>query len=90
MPSWGRSRCVGPVPQRPGFYTDQAEAKRLAVNQWIRTSGFFDGVIDFEAAVRDPKTPNRLLPAYDSGDHLNLNDAGYKAMADSIDLKLFD
>jgi lysophospholipase L1-like esterase len=80
----------GPIPSRPGFYSEAAEAKRVAVNQWIRTSGAFDGVIDFEAVVRDPKAPNRLLPAYDSGDHLNLNDAGYKAMADAVDLKLFD
>ncbi len=80
----------GPIPSRPGFYSDEAEAKRQAVNQWIRTSGFFDGVIDFDAAVRDPKTPNRLNPGYDSGDHLNLNDAGYKAMADAVNLKLLD
>ncbi|MDB5429727.1 MAG: putative secreted protein [Caulobacter sp.] len=80
----------GPIPQRPGFYSDAAMAKRDAVNTWIRTSKAFDSVIDFDAVLRDPKAPNRLLPAYDSGDHLSPNDAGYKAMADAINLKIFD
>ena len=80
----------GPIPERPGFYSPASEAKRQAVNQWIRTSRAFDGVIDFEAAVRDPKATTRMLPAYDSGDHLDPNDAGYKAMADAIDLRVFD
>lgn len=66
-----------------------AQAKVDAVNQWIRTSGVYDGVIDFNAAARDPASPERFLPAYDSGDHLHPSDAGYKAMADAIDLKLF-
>ena len=65
-----------------------AEAKRLAVNSWIRTSSTFDGIVDFDAAVRDPADPSRFLPAYDSGDHLHPNDAGYQAMADAIDLNL--
>ena len=80
----------GPIPERPGFYSPASEAKRQAVNQWIRTSRQFDGVIDFEAAIRDPKASTRMLPAYDSGDHLDPNDAGYKAMADAIDLGLFN
>ena len=63
--------------------------KREAVNDWIRTSGAYDAVIDFEAAVRDPSHPTRMLPAYDSGDHLHPNDAGYQAMANAIDLSLF-
>lgn len=63
--------------------------KRRAVNDWIRTSNMFDGVIDFEAASRDPSQPDRFLPAFDSGDHLHPSDAGYKAMGDSIDLALF-
>jgi lysophospholipase L1-like esterase len=71
------------------YYSKEGEAEREAVNQWIRTSGAFDGVIDFDAAVRDPVHPLRFLPAYDSGDHLHPGDAGYKAMADAIDLKLF-
>jgi lysophospholipase L1-like esterase len=71
------------------LYTEEGEAKRKAVNEWIRTSKAFDGVIDFEAAVRDPDHPARLRPNYDSGDHGHPNDAGYREMADSIDLKLF-
>jgi len=73
----------------PGYYTPEGEAKRQAVNQWIRTSGAFDAVIDFDKAIRDPAQPTRILPAYDSGDHLHPNDAGYQAMADFIDLRLF-
>ena len=74
----------------PGFYyTDDGEAKRQAVNQWIRTSRAYDAVIDFDKAIRDPKNPARMRPAYDSGDNLHPNDAGYKAMADAIDLSLF-
>jgi lysophospholipase L1-like esterase len=73
------------------FYQDAAaELKREAVNRFIRTSGLFDGVIDFEAAVRDPANPQRLNPAFDSGDHLHPNAAGYTAMANAIDLHLFD
>jgi lysophospholipase L1-like esterase len=65
------------------------DVKRRAVNDWIRTSHAFDGVIDFEAATRDPSQPDRFLPAYDSGDHLHPSDAGYKAMGDAIDLTIF-
>jgi lysophospholipase L1-like esterase len=72
-----------------GYYTENGEAIRKAVNDWIRTSGAFDGVVDFEAAVRDPNHPDTFLPADDPGDHLHPNDAGYKVMGDSIDLKLF-
>jgi len=71
------------------YYTEVGEAKRKAVNEWIRTSKAFDGVIDFDAATRDPKDPKKLLAAYDACDHLHPNDAGYKAMADTIDLTLF-
>ncbi len=72
-----------------GYYSEKGEQVREAVNNWIRTSGTFDGVIDFDKITRDPANPNRFTPAYDSGDHLHPNDAGYKAMADGIDLKLF-
>jgi lysophospholipase L1-like esterase len=72
-----------------GYYTENGEAIRKAVNDWIRTSGAFDGVVDFEAAVRDPNHPDTILPADDPGDHLHPNDAGYKVMGDAIDLKLF-
>jgi len=68
------------------YWTPAGEAKRDAVNNWIRTSGAFDGVIDFAAAVADPGNPDRLNPAYDSGDHLHPNAAGYQAMAAAINL----
>jgi lysophospholipase L1-like esterase len=70
-------------------FTPENEATRTAVNQWIRTSNAFDGVIDFDAAVRDPGDPTRLRAIYDSDDGIHLSDAGYKAMADAIDLSLF-
>jgi lysophospholipase L1-like esterase len=76
---------AGPRPQ----FTPELEAKRQAVNAWIRTSGVFDAVIDFDAITRDPDNPAQFLPAYDSGDHLHPGDAGYKAMGDAIDLALF-
>ena len=72
-----------------GYFTPEKEVKRKAVNQWIRTSNAFDGVIDFEKAVRDPQHPDRMLPVNDGGDHLHPGDAGYKAMAEAIDLSLF-
>ncbi|SDI09785.1 SGNH/GDSL hydrolase family protein [Paraburkholderia phenazinium] len=71
------------------FYTAAGEAKRAAVNRWIRTAGAFDAVVDFDQAVRDPAHPDRLLPAFDSGDHVHPNDAGYQAMAAAIDPHLF-
>jgi lysophospholipase L1-like esterase len=71
------------------YYSAAGEAKREAVNQWIRTGRAFDAVIDFDKAVRDPADPLRLLPGYDSGDHLHPNDTGYQAMADTINLALF-
>ena len=71
-----------------GYYDATKEEKRQAVNKWIRESGAFDGVLDFDAVVRDPGRPSHLAPAYDSGDHLHPNDAGYQAMAESIDLGL--
>ncbi len=71
------------------YFTPDGEAKRQAVNGWLRTSKVYDGVIDFDAAVRDPKQPTKLLAAYDSGDALHPSDAGYKAMAAAVDLALF-
>lgn len=65
------------------------DAKRVALNSWIRTSGAYDGVIDFDKVTRDPTDTTRFLPAYDSGDHLHPSDAGYAAMANAIDLTLF-
>jgi lysophospholipase L1-like esterase len=72
-----------------GYFTPEKEAKRKALNEWIRTGRAFDGVIDFEKAVRDPKNPGRMLAEYDGGDHLHPGDAGYKAMGEAIDLSLF-
>ena len=71
------------------YFTPEGETKRQAVNKFIRTGGGYDGVIDFDAVVRDPAHPARFLAMYDSGDHLHPNDAGYKAMADAVDLSLF-
>jgi lysophospholipase L1-like esterase len=71
------------------YFSAAGEEMRQAFNAFCRTSGIFDGVIDFDKATRDPDHPERFLAAYDSGDHLHPNDAGYQAMADAIDLKLF-
>ncbi|MEJ8821110.1 SGNH/GDSL hydrolase family protein [Variovorax humicola] len=72
-----------------GYYSAEGEGKRQAVNNWIRTSGEYDAVIDFDQAIRDPGHPSRLRPLYDSGDHLHPNDAGYRAMGQAIVLQLF-
>jgi lysophospholipase L1-like esterase len=71
------------------YYTEQGEQIRETVNSWIRTSGVFDGVVDFDKATRNPADPLTYLPAYDSSDHLHPNDAGYGAMANAIPLSLF-
>ena len=71
------------------YYTEVGEAKRQAVNEWIRTSRAYDAAIDFDKATRDPNDPKKFLAAYDSCDHLHPSDAGYKAMAEAIDLALF-
>lgn len=71
------------------YFTPEGEANRQTINNWIRTSGRFDAVIDMDATVRDPQHPSRFSAAVDSGDHLHPGDAGYKIMSDSIDLKLF-
>jgi lysophospholipase L1-like esterase len=71
-----------------GYYSEAKEAKRQAVNDWIRTSGAFDGVIDFDAVARDPANPKHIRAEFDSGDHLHPQDTGYKAMAESVDLGL--
>jgi lysophospholipase L1-like esterase len=71
------------------YFTETGEAKRQALNAWIRAGTAYDGVIDFDAAVRDPQHPTRFLPAYESRDHLHPSDAGYLAMGSAIDLTLF-
>lgn len=72
-----------------GAYTPEGDAKRQAVNAWIRGSSMFDAVIDFEKAIRDPSHPTSMLPMWDSGDHLHPGDVGYLHLGDSIDLSLF-
>jgi lysophospholipase L1-like esterase len=71
------------------YFRPELEAQRQKINEWIRTGGKFDAVIDMDAVTRDPKDPAKLAPAVDSGDHLHPGDAGYKTMAEAIDLKLF-
>jgi lysophospholipase L1-like esterase len=71
------------------YYTPEGEAKRQALNNWIRTSGEYDGVIDFDSVARDPASPSKFATAVDSGDHLHPGDAGYKAMGDAVELALF-
>ena len=70
------------------YYSPEKEKTRQAVNKWIRESKEYDGVIDFDALARDPQRPSHIQAAFDSGDHLHPGDSGYKAMADSIDLKM--
>ncbi|GGZ05727.1 SGNH/GDSL hydrolase family protein [Streptomyces poonensis] len=76
-PCEGETRC-----------TAAADAERVEVNTWMRRAGVFDGVLDFDAVLRDPDRPSRLLPAYDSGDHLHPGGAGLAALAESVDLRM--
>jgi lysophospholipase L1-like esterase len=71
------------------YYTSMGETERQTVNQFIRTAGVFDAVVDFDQAIRDPNNPNQILAAYDAGDHLHPNDAGDQAMANAFNLLLF-
>jgi lysophospholipase L1-like esterase len=71
------------------YATDQGEAIREAVNQWIRTSGAYDAVVDFDAAIQDPNNPKQIRSVYNILDHLHPNDDGYKAMAEAVDLSIF-
>lgn len=71
-------------------YSETGEAKRQGFNEWMRTASAYDAVIEFDAAIRDPQHPTRILPAYDPGDAIHGNDDGYRAMAEAIDLALFD
>jgi len=76
----------------PGAWTPQGEAKRQAINEWMRVQGgdYFDALIDFDKAVRDPAHPTSMRADYDCGDHLHPSDNGYRHMGDAIDLKLFE
>jgi lysophospholipase L1-like esterase len=93
----GLTAIVGTLPPFEGGTDDAsaaslghaAEAIRAEVNKWIRGGGVFDGVIDFDACVRDPAHPTRLRAAFDYGDHHHFNDAGFRAMGECIDLGLF-
>jgi lysophospholipase L1-like esterase len=69
------------------YWTPEGEAKRKALNEWIRANKVYDGVVDFDAVLRDPSNATRFLPQYDSGDHLHPNDAGYQAMANAVNLE---
>lgn len=71
------------------YWSEDGEADRQKVNAWVRTSGAFDAVVDFDAALRDPAQPSRLLAAYDSGDHLHPSIGGYRRLAEAVDLELF-
>lgn len=73
-----------------GYYSEAKEQIRSAVNEFIRTSGAYDGIVDFDQATRDPANPKRFLPAYDRGDHLHPSDNGYAAMANALDLSLLE
>jgi len=77
----------GALPDAPihDYYNADKDKVRQAVNAWIRDSGEFDAVVDFDAITRDPAHPQRFLPAYDSGDRLHPGDAGYRAMAAAVD-----
>lgn len=71
-------------------FSETGEVKRQAFNQWLRTNSPYDAVIDFDAAIRDPAHPRRILAAYNPGDSIHCNDAGYRAMAEAVDLVLFE
>jgi len=71
------------------LFNEKTEGLRQSVNAWIRNSGKFDAVVDFDAATRDPADPSRLKPEFNSGDNIHPNDAGNKAMADAIDVSVF-
>jgi lysophospholipase L1-like esterase len=74
----------------PPVYSATKERKRQEVNEWIRSAGVYDGVIDFDAIVRDPGLPARITPRYDFNDHLHLNDMGHRAVGEAIDLDIFE
>ncbi len=84
-------RVIGatlPPDEGAGYWTAEGNTLCEAVNNWILTSGAFDGTADFSTVLENPANPAQLLPAFDSGDHLHPNDAGYQAIADSINLRL--
>ena len=74
---------LAPYDGAAGYFSQEGEVVRSAVNQWIRTTDAFDAVVDYDAVLQDPDYPTQLLPEYDSGDHLHPNDLGYQAMAEA-------
>ena len=80
---------VTPFEGKMTGWTPEAEAKRQAMNEFIRTSKMYDGVIDFDAVLKDPNHPTQLLMQYQSGDDIHPNDAGYQLMGSAINLALF-
>jgi lysophospholipase L1-like esterase len=89
--SHGVGMIAGTIPPFEGshYYDARGEAIRQEINRWIRSSGAFDAVVDFDAVLRDPAHPSQVLPDLQRGDHLHPNDSGYLAMADAVDLTLF-
>jgi lysophospholipase L1-like esterase len=81
--------CTITAYEGAGYFQPKGEATRAAVNEFIRKSKVFDAVADFDAATRDPNAPTKLRAEFDPGDHLHPNDAGYKAMAEAVDLAIF-
>jgi lysophospholipase L1-like esterase len=73
-----------------GGYSEHGETIRQAANAWIRTGGQFDGVVDFDQALQNPSDPATLQAGFDSGDHIHPNEAGMRAMADAVDLRLLN
>jgi lysophospholipase L1-like esterase len=72
----------------PSYYSTDKDVRRQAVNEWIRTGKAYDGIIDFDLALRDPAHPTQLLLQFKAIDNLHLNDAGYQAMANAVNLAL--
>ena len=72
------------------FFSEEKEGTRQSINAWIRSADAFDGVIDFDAVVRNPGDPSVLRPEFDTGDHLHPNHAAYRAMGQAVDLRLFE
>ncbi|KAH8892331.1 SGNH hydrolase [Thozetella sp. PMI_491] len=88
LPMFGAT--IGPMGPDHPYATVKREATRQRVNDWIRTSGVFDAVVDFDTVLRDPDQPLRLRPDFDSGDHLHPNAKGFQAMADAFPLEYFE
>jgi lysophospholipase L1-like esterase len=80
--------CFAGLSAISSSYDESGEAIRQSVNKWIRSTDAFDAIIDFDKTICDPEIPTRVRQEYDSGDHIHPSAAGYKAMADAVDLAL--